>query len=428
MAALRRGRMQAIDTSPLLADVSQARGEDLESAVTKAALAFSRALAHGVTDPDHVHGIFGLETNQIDLESGLSRALSTGSLVTCLDGLAPQDAEYKAISNAYLAYVDRRSADDIPAGRPIRPGARDPRLQSIAQALSRLGYISLGPLPQTYTPALVAAVREFQSDSGLEVDGVVGRSTLAMLNKGPGDRARQLAVNLERRRWLVRDPPPDRIDVNLAAGQLIYYRDGEPAWRTLVIAGAPPSPTPLIEESFSQIVVNPPWHVPASIAEREILPKGPSYLEAHNMYVTRGRVVQRPSPGSALGQVKFDMQNRYAIYLHDTPSKALFERRQRFFSHGCVRVKGAVEFARRLAEESGKASEFETALDSGETEVVRLDRDIPVRLLYRTAFLDQDRQVSLRLDPYGLDDKVGEAMGLGSAGRAADNFDTDVGP
>jgi murein L,D-transpeptidase YcbB/YkuD len=296
--------------------------------------------------------------------------------------------------------------------------------------LARLGYVAgdAGP-PRAYTPSLVEAVRRFQDNSGLVVDGVIGPGTLAMINKGPADRARQLAVNLERRRWLSRNPPDERIDVNLASGQLTYLHAGKVVWTSRVVAGAPGSATPLLQETFDRLIVNPPWNVPESIAQREILPKGPAYLQAHDMFVQEGRVVQRPGPDAALGQVKFDMQNRYAIYLHDTPAKALFERQERFFSHGCVRVENAVEFAQLLAGESGKAAEFDAALASGATRVVSLGRKIPVRLLYRTAFVDGDGEIAFRLDPYGLDNKVAEALGLGGNGRAVSiSPELDLGP
>ena len=219
-------------------------------------------------------------------------------------------------------------------------------------------------------------------------------------------------MNLERRRWLARRPPATRIDVNIAAMRLTYRRDGEAAWSGRVVAGAPRNETPMLGDSFSQLVVNPPWYVPRSIATRELLPKGAAYLRSRRMSYQNGRLVQRPGPDSALGLVKFDMRNPYAIYLHDTPAKALFDASDRLRSHGCVRVEDAVAFARRLAEERGRADDFERALASGETQVVDLGEAIPVRLLYFTAVVGADGAVSFRHDAYGWDERLAGRLGL----------------
>lgn len=258
-------------------------------------------------------------------------------------------------------------------------------------------------------------MRTFQAQEALAVDGVVGPDTLEALNLGPRDRARQLAVNLERRRWLTRRPPATRIDVNVAAAQLTYVRDGQVVLTRRVVAGAPGHETPLIEAPFSRLVVNPPWYVPASIAERELLPRGLPYLRRRGMTVRDGRVIQAPGPGSALGLVKFDMANPYAIYLHDTPAKDLFAEPDRWRSHGCVRVDGAVDLARRLAAERGRGAAFEAALASGETQVVELGEEIPVRLLYLTAEPAEAAAggVTYPRDAYGWDGRLADRMALG---------------
>jgi murein L,D-transpeptidase YcbB/YkuD len=159
-------------------------------------------------------------------------------------------------------------------------------------------------------------------------------------------------------------------------------------------------------------VANPSWHVPKEIAEKEILPKGEAYMQKENMYFKDDIIVQRPGPNSALGLVKFDLKNNQAIYLHDTPSKKLFADAERHLSHGCVRVENPLEFARLLADTYGKRDVFERALSSGETKYIPLGVEIPVRMLYHTAYLDQSGQVAFRPDVYGRDDSLAEEMGL----------------
>ena len=198
------------------------------------------------------------------------------------------------------------------------------------------------------------AVRRLQAESGLKADGVIGPATLEALNFGAAERARILAINLERRRWLEREPPATRIDVNTAATVLDYWQDGAHAHQTRVVVGQPGWETPPLGSPIVRLVANPNWTVPKKIAEEEILPKGAGYMRANNMTVRDdGFIVQQPGPDSALGLVKFDMDNPHAIYLHDTPAKALFGTDERHASHGCVRVEDAVGFARLVAGRNG---------------------------------------------------------------------------
>jgi L,D-transpeptidase YcbB len=417
-AALKHADRHAIDASQLLANITAARdGRERDVACTKAALAYAAMLSKGLVDPTFIHSIFTLERNEVDVALGLQKALADGRVHAWLDSLAPNDSEYRRLSEAYVRLSAMQAEPDIAAGPLIKPGESDARIPEIAHRLSELGFMNFSvPLEgKVYSADVRFGVEALQKAHGLTVDGVIGQGTLAVLNAGPRDHARQLAVNLERRRWAARQMPGRRIDVNLPAATLRYYRAGDIVWTTPVVVGRPTNRTPVLQESFDSLVVNPPWYVPESIARREILPQGPSYLRRNNMVLRNGTVVQRPGPEAALGQVKFDMRNPYAIYLHDTPAKALFERQDRYFSHGCVRVGDAVEFARRLAAEDGKGEVFEAALASGRTQTIDLGRSTPVRLLYRTAYVDLEGRLAFRPDVYGWDEQLASAMNLGSA-------------
>jgi murein L,D-transpeptidase YcbB/YkuD len=407
-----------LDPQPYLSLIEDSRtAADRDLNLSRAALAYAKALAKGLLDPSDIFDIYTLPRDKPDLVEGLKDALAQERLPSWFDSLAPQDSRYAALSAAYLDMAGRPRLSDAPPIAPgplIRPGETDGRRAAILAALAREGATATTTPTQglVWTQADADLLKTYQRARGLAEDGVLGRNTLALLNASPRDKARRLAVNLERLRWLERRPPPTRIDVNTAASTLSYIVDDQIVWTTLVVPGRPGHETPQLQASFERLVVNPPWHVPASIARREITPRGAGYLARHHMRRVSGRIVQSPGPWAALGEVKFDMQDRYAIYLHDTPSKGVFLRSQRHLSHGCVRVDHAVAFARRLAASSANGARFDRILKSGQTGVVPLRAAIPVRLIYLTALVDVDGAVSFRPDVYGWDVRTAAAMGL----------------
>jgi murein L,D-transpeptidase YcbB/YkuD len=282
----------------------------------------------------------------------------------------------------------------------------------MANALTAGGYLEPQKAPpQTYTAAMVGAVKRLQLDFGFKPDGIIGPDGVKALNEGPGDRARQLAVNLERLRWLDRNPPATRIDVNTGAATLEYWRDGRLRDRRNVVVGQPDWETPQLGSPIFQLVAHPYWRVPDSILKDELASKSQAYLAENNMEYRDGRLVQLPGPKNSLGEVKFDMRNDQHIYLHDTPARALFGVPERHRSHGCVRVQDALGFALLLAHDDGILVEFQEAMMKLDQEgYVKLKKEVPVRLMYRTAFVD-DGQVKLVEDIYGWDDDVGYELG-----------------
>ena len=265
--------------------------------------------------------------------------------------------------------------------------------------------------PTRYSPQMVAAVKHIQGDFGLKTDGIVGGNTLAAVNLGPGGLARECAIAMERLRWLERDPPKTRIDVNTASTMLDYWRDGQHVDRREVVAGEPDKQTPQLQAPIVNLVAYPKWRVPKSIGDEELATKGQSWLQANNFTIENGQYVQGSGPKNSLGIVKFDMDDKQAIYLHDTPAKALFGLPDRHRSHGCVRVQNAVAFAHAIATEEGVDDQFQQAMAGQEEKFVKLKTPIPVRLFYHTAFWDGSR-LQFRPDVYGWDDNVAAALGL----------------
>ena len=408
-----------------------------ELAMTRAALSYASALASGFVDPKSLGNIYTIPRPKPELAAGLNQALAKGDLGPWLESLAPQTDEYRAMSKAFLQYrqlAAQSKAAAVAEGGMIRPGRRDPRIPGVAAALAANGYLDAPEKElqdaQRYSPLLVEAVKRMQADYGLKPDGVIGLDTLDALNRGPADRARRLAVGLERLRWAERNPPPTRIDVNTAAAFLDYWRDGQNGGRRRVVVGEPGWETPQLQSPIVSLVAHPIWRVPDSIYEEELAQKGPAYFAANDMAFRDGKLVQLPGPKNSLGEVKFDMENDQSIYLHDTPAKALFADVERHRSHGCIRVDGAVDFALMLAAEDGVAADLQEGLAKGDESFTKLKRQIPVRLLYRTAYYDGG-VVRLVPDIYGWDDPIAAKLGLGAVPprrRLPGRLGIDIGP
>ena len=409
-------------------DAGEGPDPSVASAYTKAALDYARAVTQGLIDPSSLHDIYTITRPTADPESALAAALHNGTLKQWLDGLAPDDAEYRQLSDAYLA-ASRNSATQastIAMTRNMHVGDADPRVAEIANQLVDDGYLPSRPDGAKigkYIHDMAVAVRALQRDYGLREDGIIGPDTLGVLNLRSGDRARTLAVGLERRRWLTRTPPATRIDVNTAAAELRYFRDGKLVDRRRVIVGEPERFTPALSSPIYRLVANPTWTVPKSISVSA------STVRAKHMHRVNGYWVQPSGPTNALGLVKFDMKNSQAIYLHDTSAPKLFNRSQRHLSHGCVRVADALGFAQMLADEEGVGDAWAKAHDSGTYQIVDLPHEIPVRLLYHNALVADDGQVAIRTDPYGWNDAVATKLGFSDARTRKSKAEAiDIGP
>jgi murein L,D-transpeptidase YcbB/YkuD len=420
------------------------KGGEQGEQLVQAGLRYASALANGYSDPNKLFEVYTIPRAKTDVRAGLQQALQKGNVGEWLNSLAPQTQEYQALGQAFLRYVKRAGEmgqQPIPSDRPIKPGARDDRIPAIVAVLRSGGYLpdsnasqasgSLQPAAQTYGPALVAAVKQFQSDSGMKPDGVLGKETIAALSTGPAARARQIAVAMERLRWMPRNPPGTRIDVNTAATTLDYWRDGQHVDRRKVVAGEADKPTPQLQSPLYRLVANPTWTVPKGIAENELANKSQAWLRDNKFMMKDGMYVQQSGPKNSLGLVKLDMQNDHAIYLHDTPAKALFALDDRHRSHGCVRVENAIQFATALAQQEGVLDQFQRAMQKDDETFVKLPRPIPVRLLYQTAFWDGSR-IQFRPDIYGWDENIAKALELAPGPprkiEQPKSTDEDVGP
>ncbi|WP_198670416.1 murein L,D-transpeptidase [Oceanicella sp. SM1341] len=457
-------------------------GPEAEARFMKAYLSFGRIISSGLLNPERVDDEIHFQPVRPVPAQLLASLHAEGTAPDSLDFLAPDLPEYARLVEELARY--RRLASEavlggtVPEGPTLRPGDRSPRVAALRDRLQALGDVGLA-VPATtimekitdaaattgpqqsrpgaadapagstgvdrsfFDPELEVAVKRFQLRNGLIDDGVVGPQTLRTINTSAADRYNRILVNLERIRWLHRDMNERHIFVNQADFTMEFVENNQVLLASRVVVGQTPKHrTPEFIEMMDHIVVNPTWHVPNSIATKEILPKlkeDPSYLQRNGMRLvptgadpvpdgvtsdysmfSRGyfpfRVKQEPGDANSLGRVKFMFPNKYAIYLHDTPSKRLFERDARAFSHGCVRVQKPFDLAYKLLEGqvSDPKASFDGWLDTGRERRVNLDRPVRMYLTYRTVWIDRQGEMQFRNDIYGRDARTIAA--LASAG------------
>ncbi|WP_316015674.1 murein L,D-transpeptidase [Roseobacter sp. HKCCA0434] len=393
--------------------------------------------------PDHPH-----YAQLLDLRAELERVVAAGDWAA---GEIPSggsieagdtDARVPQIRARLRALGDYRDGG-VPARETTLAGEEPLDGESTLDGEAPLDTVRAAPISQDgqrMDAVTVEALQAFQRRHGLNDDGVVGPKTLAALNTTAEERLRQVLVNLERVRWTGWDRDARHIYVNLPDYRATLNVDGEEVFETRVVVGQARHQTVEFSDTMTHMVVNPTWTVPRSIATEEILPalrSNPNYLNENNMsLIDDGSGVwvppdtsminwanfsqsyfpwwirQGPGPGNALGNVKFMFPNEHAIYLHDTPSRSLFARDARAFSHGCVRVADYRGLAEALLspQMSDPMSTFDRHRSTGRETRVNLDVKPAVHIDYRTVWVDEDGRAQFRDDMYGRDELVLDAL------------------
>ncbi|MDX5372939.1 MAG: L,D-transpeptidase family protein [Pseudomonadaceae bacterium] len=320
----------------------------------------------------------------------------------------PSSRRYLDLRAAY-AFARRQplpSWPTLPDGPLLKPGGHDARLPLLRQRLAAEGLLaSAEGTSIEFDPATVLALQRFQEQHGLQADGVLGPASLTELNVGALARRDQLRVNLERLRWRVDDLRQARVLINVAAAELSVIDGDRQLWRTRTQVGRPARATPLLASRIERLTLNPTWTVPPTILREDKLPAiraDIGYLQQHQMSVydhqgnrldpqqldwaRPGAILLRQAAGpqNPLGRVALRFPNPFAVYLHDTPSQALFDKSPRLFSSGCVRVEAVDQLLPWLLAED----ELETVrrrIASGKTQEYRLSQSVPLLLGYWTA-------------------------------------------
>ena len=416
----------------------------LELMAAQAYIDFATDLTSGLLNPDDISSLININPVRPETDALLAKAASSNGSGALYDGLEPQDPSYNALQEELAqleALVEAGGwGPKITAGRALRPGQSNDRVLAMRVRLLALGYEGTEGDSPRYDEALVEAVKAFQADNTLTADGIVGPQTLTALNSDPSIQMQQVIVNLERRRWLNYDLGARHIFVNQANFTAYVVDYGLPTLVTRVVVGKASAKyqTPEFIDEMTHIIVNPAWNVPQSIASQEYLPqllRDPSVLTRQNITMrVRGsgervdaRLIdmsqytvnnfpfvlqQRPGSRNALGKVKFMFPNKYNIYLHDTPSRSLFNRDSRAYSHGCVRVQRPLDLAYTLLapQSADPEGDFQAARNTGRETQINLETPVPIYLTYQSVYLNEEGELGYRVDVYGRDQLVFDAL------------------
>jgi L,D-transpeptidase YcbB len=380
-------------------------GEALISAVLDRA----KALSTGRVDTADFLNIWALRPAAFDPRPGLARAIAEDRLPQWAAGLTPPYSGYEGLRRGLATYERIRDTGGWPALTA----------QSAPDAVrARLAIEDKSVQPgEKLSDALQRAQRRY----GLNPTGLLDTRTLKELNVPVDDRIAAIMANMERWRWMPRQLPVNRVQVNIAAAVLTLFEGDQPVTSMRAVTGSPDNATPMLTSNIHSIVVNPPWNVPASIAKKELWPKGRAALIRQGYKIVGTpengeRIVQPAGPNSALGRLKFDFNNPFAVYLHDTPARAKFASYDRLASHGCIRLEKPVALAELMVQSDPKlAGQVQSLIDTGKTQRVQLPQEVAVYLLYWTAFASSNGTMNFRSDPYGWDKLLAQKIEASSS-------------
>lgn len=353
---------------------------------------------------------WGLRPPTFDPLPGFADAVRRDRIAAWFAALPPPYSGYDGLKAGLERYRGIAAAGGWPtlaAGPDLGMGASGPRVLALRKRLA----VEDADVAATgsFDAKLLESVRRAQRRYGLNPTGTVSTQTLAALNVPAQARVRQIMANMERWRWLPQDLPRDRIQVNIAAAVLTVFDGDQPVMSMRAVTGRPGDETPMLSSTIHSVVINPPWNVPTSIATKELWPKekkSPGYFRRNGFRVIDGtRLQQKAGDQSALGRYKFDFDNAFSVYLHDTPSRAKFASFSRLASHGCVRLEKPADLAQLLlkGDPAWTPEAIAATVDKGDTVRARLVKPVSVYLLYWTAFASGSGQINFRDDPYGWD-------------------------
>jgi murein L,D-transpeptidase YcbB/YkuD len=335
------------------------------------------------------------------------------SMLQTNDKMYPAVAPMKGPLKAYMEYVRNGGWQPAPqVKKGLRKGQSSPGIIAVKKRLAITGELKNNDSSALFTDDLEAAVNSFRNSHGYTQNGVLNDTIINAMNITAEARLQQLLVNMERMKWMPVKPQGRLILVNIPAFTLHVTDDGKRLFDMDIVVGKEGHSTTMFSGSLNQVVFSPYWNIPRSIVTKEILPairRNKHYLASKHMEVTGQRnglpvIRQLPGPHNSLGRVKFLFPNSYNIYFHDTPEKSLFERDNRAYSHGCIRLKEPEKMAQFVLEDSPQWTneKIDSAMNSGKEKFVAVKNPVPVIITYFTAWVEEG-QLHFAEDVYGHD-------------------------
>jgi len=357
-----------------------------------------------------------------------------------VDSRIPEIRRRLAVTGDYVMPSDEQAVESADSRAMFR--RRDTLTAADSLATSRID-------SEVYDQELMDAVKAYQRRNGLEVDGVIGNETVRAMNVPAGQRIDQIRINLERYRWFLNSRGPNYVMVNIPSFTVELVQNNVRRWSSRVIVGKPDTQTPVFRAEMQYIILNPHWVIPEGIIVKDkiiaTIIKDSTYLDKKNLaivdnqghtlspssvdwarYLNGGfpyRLVQASGDEGSLGRIKFMMPNRFTVYMHDTPTKELFERSRRTFSHGCIRVDKPIDLAEILLQDKVRwnKARIQDAIDTDKTRTINLPKSIPVYIIYQTAFAD-GAHVEFRADVYERDARLLKVLQSPASSRLVDEL------
>jgi murein L,D-transpeptidase YcbB/YkuD len=397
-------------------------------------------------NPETLSSAWSDKRHEINYGIFLEEVLSSGKIADKLQKLLPFSPDYALLRNAYRKYIKINKNGGwptLPSGNVLKKGDISHTVPILRKRLEIEYALELETSsPNLFDNELEKALVEVQLIYGLDVTGILDKQTINALNISSSARARQIALNMERWRWLPQNLGSRYVLINIADYMLYVIKNRETILKMKAIVGRHYRQTPLISKTLLYCVFNPYWNVPKSIAVKDLLPKikqNPQYLVKNHFKVFRqiglknieinplsinwARVNeknfsyslrQEPGAKNALGRIKFVFPNKYDVYIHDTPEKEFFKKNTRAFSSGCIRIEKPFELAQYLLSDKQKKkwtnNDILQVINKGKEYIVFISPPIPVHILYWTAWINRDGSVNFRDDIYNRDASLAKAL------------------
>lgn len=407
----------------------------LDIYLTAAFLDITSHLISGRINPRFVHDSWSMKREMVDTSFILLDTINSQKNISeVLQGFIPKNKSYQGLKNYLHKYRELEQTNgweklgDTPK---LERGMTHEKVVVLRNILYKMGDYSGKNLVSPYFDGdLENAVKKFQIRHGLDPDGKVGPQTNKALNVSVRDRIKQIELNMESWRWLPKDFGKRYLIINIANFELVVYEDDKKIMSMKTIVGRPYRMTPVFSSEINQIVLNPPWYVPRTIAVNDFLPdlrrnvdvisqkrlrvyvrgkNGPIEVDPYKIdwaHIDKRNFnyyfVQPPGDFNSLGKIKFNLPNEYDVYLHGTPQKNLFQKNKRDFSSGCVRLEHPLELALYLLKDNSNwdREKIEKILERNQTTFINLQNPLTVYFIYQTAWVDENNDIHFRDDIY----------------------------